>query len=150
MALAEKPNKLTDRERRAAGQVQHDSRGNAVWQWAADTARTAMASTSQLLKKLDLSGLSLESDEREEPRPRARVRSVKPAPKPVSAPKTAQGEDKPALTLDTRKPKVGGFDPYSSDAGVIKKKPPAGSANRRAAAPRPRRASWWQRLLGRG
>jgi hypothetical protein len=42
------------------GAVRHDPRGNAVWQWAATTARHAVASTSQLLRRLDASSLKLE------------------------------------------------------------------------------------------
>ena len=40
--------------------MKHDARGNAVWQWATETARHAVASTSQLLRRLDVSSLSLE------------------------------------------------------------------------------------------
>ena len=43
-----------------AGRVTHDSRGNAVWDWAAKTARAALESTSLLLKKLEVPGLKLE------------------------------------------------------------------------------------------
>ena len=43
-----------------AGGVRHDARGNAVWQWASETARHAAASTSQLLRRLDASDLKLE------------------------------------------------------------------------------------------
>jgi hypothetical protein len=46
-----------------AGGVRHDARGNAVWQWATETARHAVASTSQLLRRLDVSSLSLQDDE---------------------------------------------------------------------------------------
>jgi hypothetical protein len=42
------------------GGVRHDTRGNAVWQWASETARHAVASTSQLLRRLDASSLKLE------------------------------------------------------------------------------------------
>jgi hypothetical protein len=42
------------------GAVRHDTRGNAVWQWAAETARHAVVSTSQLLRRLDASSLKLE------------------------------------------------------------------------------------------
>jgi len=45
-----------------AGEVRHDSRGHAVWHWASETARNAAISTSQLLRRLDLSGLSLEDE----------------------------------------------------------------------------------------
>jgi hypothetical protein len=44
------------------GGVQHDARGNAVWQWAVATGRHAIESTSQLLRRLEVPGLKLEDD----------------------------------------------------------------------------------------
>jgi hypothetical protein len=44
------------------GGVRHDSRGNAVWQWAVDSGKQALDSTSRLLKRLDVPGLKLEGD----------------------------------------------------------------------------------------
>jgi hypothetical protein len=43
-----------------SGRVIHDARGNAVWDWVKDTARTAIDSTSRLLKKLEISELTME------------------------------------------------------------------------------------------
>ena len=42
--------------------VRHDARGNAVWQWAVDSGRHLMESTSHLLKRLEVPGLKLEED----------------------------------------------------------------------------------------
>jgi hypothetical protein len=42
-----------------AGQVARDARGNAVWRWAEHTGRTALDSTSRMLKKLEVPGLTL-------------------------------------------------------------------------------------------
>jgi hypothetical protein len=112
------------------GQVKHDDRGNAVWQWANDTARSAIASTSQLMRKLDLSNLSLDSGSH-----RAQDDSVATGPEA----------------------RARGGDPYASDAGAKRRPvatPPAAPAAAAAAAaarqPKPPRASLWQRLLGRG
>ena len=44
------------------GRVQHDARGNAVWQWAVSTSASALESTSILLKRLEAPELSLEED----------------------------------------------------------------------------------------
>jgi hypothetical protein len=165
-ALADKDDKRSERGKPNSGQVQHDDRGNAVWQWAADTARTAMASTSQVLRKLDLTGLSLESDQQPEETDSAnpgdgRAPSRSPAAKPASDALPGTGKKRP---VDTRK---GGFDPYSTNAGTAKRAAAAAAVRKSAggakagpaAAPGttrqaevspPRRASWWQRLLGRG
>jgi len=48
-----------------AGRVKHDASGRAIWEWAVDTGRHALDSTSRLLKRLDLPGLSLVDDEKE-------------------------------------------------------------------------------------
>jgi hypothetical protein len=48
-----------------AGRVKHDAGGRAVWEWAAETGRNALDSTSRLLKRLDLPGLSLLDEDKE-------------------------------------------------------------------------------------
>jgi hypothetical protein len=45
------------------GKVVHDDRGNAKWDLGLDTAKVNKLTTSQLLKKLDLSELSLLDEE---------------------------------------------------------------------------------------
>lgn len=144
--MASKEDKGSQREQRNTGQVRHDDRGNAVWHWAADTARTAMASTSQLLRKLDLSNLSLETDQHnqdEEPG----IAPGRPAAKPGGHPAARASGAK--RTVDTR---TGGFDPYSSNAGTSRRPVRATAAppraNRQPVALESRR-SWWQRLLRR-
>jgi hypothetical protein len=42
--------------------VRHDKSGRAIWEWAVDTGRHALDSTSRLLKRLELPGLALEED----------------------------------------------------------------------------------------
>jgi len=53
------------KDKPAAGRVKHDASGRAVWEWAVDTGRHALDSTSRLLKRLDMPGLSLLDDEKE-------------------------------------------------------------------------------------
>lgn len=45
-----------------AGRVRHDASGRAVWEWAVDTGRHALESTSRLLKRLEMPGLELEDE----------------------------------------------------------------------------------------
>jgi len=43
-----------------SGRVAHDSRGNAVWKWAAEASAAALESTSRLLKKLEVPELQVD------------------------------------------------------------------------------------------
>ena len=134
-----------------SGEIRHNERGQAVWHWAVDTARNAINSTSQLLRKLDLSELSLED---EQP-PAAAVPEAEPVLNPERL-KLAPSEARRAA----RKP--GGaaeFNPYKSGKPVAPARPGKRvrpeDARRlgqmplrpESGAPRP---SWWHRLLGRG
>jgi len=47
---------------RPAGQIKHDERGNAVWDWLKETSRIFIGSTSALLKKLEAPDLKMEDD----------------------------------------------------------------------------------------
>ncbi|HEV7135044.1 MAG TPA: hypothetical protein VGN43_00280 [Steroidobacteraceae bacterium] len=49
-----------------SGRVRHDERGNAVWDWLKDTARTAIDSTSRLLRRLEAPDLKVEDKKEEE------------------------------------------------------------------------------------
>lgn len=66
MADSKNPDK---REQRTspAGHVRHDKSGRAIWEWAVDTGRHALDSTSRLLRRLDNPGLTLEEDEKKKP-----------------------------------------------------------------------------------
>lgn len=43
-----------------AGHIVHDSRGNAVWKWDKDNDPSSTASTSKMLRKLDIGSLRVE------------------------------------------------------------------------------------------
>ncbi len=58
------PKDPTDKKN-PAGRVKHDAGGRAIWEWAVDTGRHALDSTSRLLRRLDLPGLSLLDEEQE-------------------------------------------------------------------------------------
>jgi hypothetical protein len=51
------------------GRVKHDASGRAIWEWAAETGKHALDSTSRLLKRLELPGLSLAEDPKDKAKP---------------------------------------------------------------------------------
>jgi hypothetical protein len=98
------------------GGVLHDTRGNAVWQWAVDAGRQALDSTSALLKRLEVPGLRLE-DDREKYDPQQSPFSV--------------DADRPGTKPAGR----AGYDPYGGRGGGTVKphpapKPPAPVVNK--------------------
>jgi len=111
-----------------------------VWQWASETARHAVASTSQLLRRLDVSSLSLEDDAQAPSAP------TKTSPTKTSSAKPSQTGAAATAKSAAPAPKThGGFNPYDRPtiprAAAGKKKP--------FAAPVRRRRSWWRRLFQR-
>ena len=50
----------------ATGKVVHDDRGNAVWDWLAESGRRAIEATSRLLRKLEMPELKIEDTKDEE------------------------------------------------------------------------------------
>ncbi|HEY1725282.1 MAG TPA: hypothetical protein VGF89_07660 [Steroidobacteraceae bacterium] len=106
-----------------------EARSNAVWQWAADTARLAMVTTSQLIRKIDISGLSIEGEDTAK-----NQQPSKPGTDSARATTPASGARNAS----------GGFDPYN------KKTVTRASAPRKPAAPVARKpVSWWRRLFQR-
>ena len=60
-AASEKPQTAADDAYAGpSGRVVHDERGNAVWDWVKDTTRSAIDSTSRLLKKLEVPELKMD------------------------------------------------------------------------------------------
>jgi hypothetical protein len=118
----------------APGLVQHDAQGRGVLNWAAETARHIALSASQVLRKLDHRGLSLED---------------------TNAPR-----GKPSTRM-TQLP-GGGMNPYESRPMPQSRHAPKSSTVIKGAgapktAPKPTsrpsargRFSWWQRLFRRG
>jgi hypothetical protein len=140
-----------DKAKPLGGGVKHDARGHAVWQWATETARHAVASTSQLLRRLDVSSLSLEelSDDQQPPKtPKAPKSQAKPSPTRAAAPGAASG--KPAAPPSRER----GFNPYDGAAVALaaaqKKAAQKNTApNKPPAMAKRARAPWWRRLFQR-
>lgn len=142
-SVADRPNKKAPDPGTKPGEVKHDSRGNAVWQWAVDTGKHALDSTSALLRRLEMPGLTLEGDKpaAKQPDPEAaqpeegKRRGYDPygRAKPGGVrPPEASRAPAPAPRAP-RAPSTGGARPLS---------PPAG-------APQAPRSSWLGRLFGR-
>lgn len=128
-----------DKSGKNPGGVRHDSRGNAVWQWAVESGKHALDSTSRLLKRLEVPGLKLEGDTAENRRPGAAG-----AAGPGGGKGGAGG--KPG--------RESGYDPYggarpAAGRGAAARPPasarPVGAT--KPAAATPRRLSLWQRLF---
>lgn len=134
-----------------AGRVRHGHDGRAVWEWAVETGRHALESTSRLLKRLDMPGLSLEEEKEKEREP---------------ADDTRRGAGRDATGDAGRIPTFGGpreadplagsrrnFDPYDSRAPARR---PASAPPRAGARPAPskplpqaRKPGFLARLFGR-
>jgi hypothetical protein len=113
-----------DQSPKKPGQVKHDASGRAVWQWAAESGRHAIDSTSRLLKRLEVPGLKLEEYQPKSSNPahRAAANEAKPAP--------AAGQHVAPERLMPPDPEKG-YDPYGGRNDL-----PHGAA-RHPAAPRP-------------
>jgi hypothetical protein len=139
-----------DKSEPGPGGVQHDARGNAVWQWAVESGKQALDSTSRLLKRLEVPGLKLEGDTSERPGPGAA-----PAKTPVAGSK-AQSKSAPSEPKPSKADRQTGYNPYGGAAGAR----PGSTAARPGAATKPgtamkpaagtaTRPSFWQRLFRR-
>jgi len=143
--------------RRSKDGVKHDQRGNAVWQWAADSGRHLIESTSALLKRLEVPGLKLEEDATG-----LHKKSGAPPGTTVEGSQEQSRNEPMGLVKPSRET---GYDPYGSKrvtptrpAGsskpvaaarpTVASKPPSG-ATKPAAAPPARQSSLLRRLFGR-
>jgi hypothetical protein len=129
--------------------VRYDQRGNAVWQWAVDTGKHAIDSTSRLLKRLEVPGLSIEDDAKP---------GTKPGAKP-DKPGGAGSSARPSRGPPGPPPRTSGHDPYGrrtdrpNPLAPPPPPPPAarapGTTIRKPMTASPPRRSWWQRLFRR-
>jgi hypothetical protein len=111
--------------------VNHEG-GRSVWKVAADTARLVALSTSQVLRKLDNSTLSIHEDPASRGTPTARQNQNMPG-----------GGRNPYESRPTHRPPARGSDMHRGASPTVATKP-------RSPAPARERASWWSRLFRRG
>jgi hypothetical protein len=124
-----------DKRPARSGQVRHDSGGRAIWEWAIDSGRHAIDSTSRLLKKLDLTSLRLVGDDekpwKKDGQPPAGQQQAGQAPEDRRQVPTFGGEREHDPFGDQRK----SFNPYDSRTPTGRG---AAAPPRPAAPPKPR------------
>jgi hypothetical protein len=106
-----------------AGRIVHDERGNAMWDWLAETGRTLIDSTSRLLRRLEVPELKVE----EEAEPQLQLESDRdagggydPYGRSNSGKAGTAGGTRSGSSQDRAS---GGYDPYSKNvAGKSKSK----------------------------
>lgn len=136
-----------DKPTKRSGQVRHDSGGRAIWEWAVESGRHAIDSTSRLLKRLDLSGLSLVDDsvkhwEKDNPdvaAADAELARQAPAQRSAAVADPVANQGKSFNPYDTRAPRRSAA------------KPPSGPPRPRITQPpiRPKKQGLLARLLGK-
>lgn len=123
----------SDSKPRRSGRVRHEPGGRAVWEWAIESGRHAIDSTSRLLKKLDLSSLRLlGDDEKLWEKDGAKMPPDDPSPRP--------GEMRNADVTPELEPGASrGFNPYDTRTpvgrGVTRSMPPKGPPRPRITQP---------------
>ena len=97
-----------------SGRVRHESGGRAVWEWAVESGKHAIDSTSALLKKLELSGLRL-MEEKKKPAQGSEEEEMR-MEQPERKVPTFGGEPE----VDPMRGKRG-FNPYDSRQAALRK-----------------------------
>lgn len=123
-----------------AGRVKHDASGRAIWEWATETGKHALDSTSRLLKRLELPGLKLA----DEPKPAQKEAPPAEPPQDKSV-STFGGQREKDPLAHSRK----SFNPYDNRTPV-KRTPPKSPAPPRITQPSIRKPpGLLARLFGR-
>lgn len=138
MAQPDDPDKPAPR----AGRVKHDASGRAVWEWAVDTGKHALDSTSRLLKRLEFPGLKLADSEPKPPPEEPPAASARES-QPPSGP-TFGGPREVDPMAHARK----SFNPYDNRAPA-KRAPAKPTPPRAVQKPAPPKPGLLARLFGR-
>ena len=141
-------NDQSGRAKRPSGTVRYDERGHAVWQWATDTARNAINSTSALLRKLEVPGLSVQDDAPPRGTPTAGAGRAAATSREVGRSSTVKNAKARAKE---KSQDVGPAQAYSSYNAKRSdpSKPAASGRATKVPASGPARSPWWRRLLRR-
>jgi hypothetical protein len=152
------PDDETTSQPKRSGRVRHDAGGRAIWEWAVDSGRHAIDSTSRLLKKLDLTSLSLLDDDHhkklQEAEAKAKEEQAEVAGKTTASP--AHARTARELRIKETHAKSGqSFNPYDSHTPTgrgVAAAPRKAPAKPRITQPvRPaRKPGFFARLFGRG
>jgi hypothetical protein len=151
------PDDESTSEPKRSGRVRHDAGGRAIWEWAVDSGRHAIDSTSRLLKKLDLTSLSLLDDDHHKKLKEAEAKAIQ---EQAEAADKAGGQSKrprsaKELRIHETQAKSHSFNPYDSHTptgrGVTA--PPRQKAPARPRITQPvrpsRKPGFFARLFGR-
>jgi len=142
------PEKSNDDAPKPAGRVRHDSTGRAIWEWAAESGRHALESTSLLLKRLELPGLSLADDDKKKEESEAGKAPAVDAARAAGAGPTGQKYANP-VDKDPAANSRRSFNPYDTRTPAVRVAPkPKPKPVARITQP-PRKRGFLARLFGR-
>lgn len=152
----------SDEKPKRSGQVRHDAGGRAIWEWAVDSGRHAIDSTSRLLQRLDLTSLRVLGDDEKSWEKKGGAVDTAAPQEPTDVP-TPPADSIPASfgvhrESDPVVQKRQGFNPYDTRTptgrGISHAPKPAAPARPRITQPvrpaRKKKAGFFARLFGRG
>lgn len=129
-----------------AGRVRHDERGMAVWDWAAASGETAALSATNVMRRLDVSALSIEQTQRS-------LKAMQPGPTGSAVGGDPYNQHRNRVNEDPFKRGVASGDPYNRAGGGSSssvRRPAAKPGSPAPAPPEKKRApSVLDQLLGR-